>query len=187
MILLLVLICCFSALLHIPTCKETNHEHHSFLKEHSVFHHTILTIIFQDIFSFCCISNDIFRCQTIRWFKNTEDFLLRVYQRRFAFPVTLKLMLDRKQLCVLHSLPMHGHTRAHTQTHIKQSKPISQGGVRGQMSADFKKSDELAFCFEQKQQNLSKWCCWVKADVSRSVNGINKNFSLLFFLKRNLN
>lgn len=81
--------------------------------------------------------------------------MLRVYQSHFATPVILKLILDREQLCVLYPLPMNGHTRAHTQTHIKQGEPISQGGVRGQMSADFKKSDELAFCFEQKQQNLS--------------------------------
>lgn len=128
----------------------------------------------------------VFLCQTIRWFKNTEDFLLRVYQCRFAIPVILKLILDREQLRVLYSLPMHGHTRAHTQTHVKQSKPISQGGVRGQMSADFKKSDELAFCFEQKQQNLSNWCRWIKADVSRSVSGINKDFSLRFFSEKKL-
>lgn len=148
------------------------------------FHHTILAIVFQDIF-FPVVFQMIFFC--VKLFDDLKTLrLLRVYQCRFATPAILKLMLDGEQLCVLYPLPMYGHTRAHIQTHVKQSKPISQGGVRGQMSADFKKSDELAFCFEQKQQNLSNWC-WVKADVSRSVNGINKDFSLRFFLNRNSN
>lgn len=175
MILLLVLTCHFNALLHIPTCKETNHEHHSFLKEYSVFHHTILTIIFQDFFFLLYF----------KWYFSVSNYLTFCWgfiSEGLSFCISCHTEINvgqRATLCAVFS----ADAWTHACTHIEQSKPISQGGVRGQMSADFKKSDELAFCFEQKQQNLSNWCCWVKADVSRSVNGINKDFSLFFFWK----